>query len=348
MLTGIFMTNLKNKVFFTLLASLGLSACKRRNNVAPTKTVDVYVAGFVHAANGNDVACYWKNGNLVTLSSPSTQSDASAIFIYGNDVYAAGDVATLNGNMIAAYWKNGVITKLGDSTSGSGAIDIAVNSSGVYVAGTGANGAVYWKNGTMVSLPGNAPTQASGIALSGSDVYVAGVSAGASGSVATAWKNGTATALTSGSGISVAGGIAVDGNDIYISGTIVGFLQNTAVYWKNGVQANLTDQATTATAGGIAVDGGNVYVAGEAELLVNASIYPGLTAMLYWKNGTLANPQTTAQASTGMEIGGIALAGSDVYVAGNFGNYPGYWKNGVLVQFTGSQGMAHAIAVAEH
>ena len=339
----------KNKAFFLmLLLSLGLGSCKKGNNVVPAKTFDVYIAGFVRTANGKDVACYWKNGELVTLTNQPTPTDATAITINGNDVYVAGDIIALNGNLVAAYWKNGTITKLGDSTSSTGANAIAVNRNGVFVAGRGATGAVYWKNGSMVSLTGSDQSETSGIALSGNDVYVAGMVANPSGYVATYWKNGTATTLTSGSGISITGGIATDGNDVYVSGTLVGFLQNTAVYWKNGVQVNLTDQATTASAGGIAVNGGNVYVAGEAELLANASVSPGVTSMLYWKNGALVNPQSMAAANSGTEIGGIALAGTDVYVAGNFGNYPGYWKNGVLAQFTGSQGTAHAIAIAEH
>ncbi len=340
--------SLKNRAFFILLLSLGISGCKKGNKVTPTKTVDVYVAGFVRASNGHSVAAYWKNGSLVTLTNQSTPSDATSIVVYGNDVYAAGNIATANGQFIAAYWKNGIVIKLGDSTSNSNANAIAVNSNGVYLAGTGADGAVYWKNGSGVHLPGSVLSQASAIALSGNDVYVAGLSATPGGYVATSWKNGDPTALTSGPGNSAAGGIAINGNNVYISGTIVGFLQNTAVYWKNGVQVNLSDNVTTASATGIAVDGSNVYVAGEAELLVNAGVSPGLMSMYYWKNGTLANPKSASMASSNMETGGIALAGTDVYVVGNFGNFPAYWKNGTLVQLTGNQGTARAIAVAEH
>jgi hypothetical protein len=340
-------TCLKNKVFIVLLLAMGFSACKQGNKVVPTKTFDVYVAGFIRAANGNAVAAYWKNGSLVTLANPSIRSEAVAIAVYRNDVYAAGNVTTLNGNFVAAYWKNGVITKLGDSTSSIGASAIAVNSDGVYVTGSGTDGAVYWKNGAMVHLTGSDLSKTSGIALNGNDVYIAGMSANPSGYIATYWKNGVETALTPGPGISIAGGIAVSGNDVYIAGTLIGFLQNTAVYWKNGVQVNLTDKVTTASAAGVAVDGGNVYVAGQAELLVNASASPGQNSMYYWKNGTLANPQSASAATTNMSIGGIAVAGPDVYVAGNFGGFPAYWKNGTLVQMTGSQGTAHAIAVAE-
>jgi hypothetical protein len=336
----------RNIVLLTIIL-LGCVSCKRGITVDPAKGRDVYVAGFTRSAS-NTVASYWKNGTLVTLTNPAVASNATSIVIVGNDVYVAGNMLSANGHFVAVYWKNGVVTRLADSAFDTGANAIAVSGNNVYVAGGGPNGPVSWKNGTMVSLPSSGTAETTGIAVNGNDVYVSGFSSEASGPVATFWKNGNATALTSGNVNSTASGITVQGNDVYVSGTVIGFLLNTAVYWKNGAQVNLTTSAVTGNTGGITVSDDNVYVAGEIEPASNVGIEPGLTAMIYWKNSTLANPQSTAMASSNMNIGGIAVAGVDVYVAGNFGNYPAYWKNGVLVQFTGNQGMAQGIAVAQH
>ena len=51
------------------------------------------------------------------------------------DVYVAGYIMTGSGTT-AAYWKNGVLTTLGDSLSFSQASGIAVQGNNVYVAGT--------------------------------------------------------------------------------------------------------------------------------------------------------------------------------------------------------------------
>jgi hypothetical protein len=74
---------------------------------------DVYIAGFT--ATGPDQACYWKNGQLVTLPNGSS---ATGIAVAGSDVYVCGN----GGSNDAVYWKNGVIHILGTG----GATGIAV------------------------------------------------------------------------------------------------------------------------------------------------------------------------------------------------------------------------------
>ena len=122
---------------------------------------------------------------------------------------------------------------------------------------------------------------------------------------------------------------------------------NTAVYWKKVVPVTLTNNTITGSAGGIALDaGGNVYVCGAAELFANSTTIPNITSMIYWKNGILAAPNWMSAGSSNMEINGIAVDGTDVYVAGSFGNFPTYWKNDSAVYFTSNSGQAYGIALA--
>jgi hypothetical protein len=335
-------------LILTTFFSFFLCSCKK-GTTPPAKTYDIYVAGSIESPKGGTVASFWKNGALVMLASQSESSSAYSIAVAGNDIYVAGNLVAQNGNLVAALWKNGVVTKLTDSTSNYGASAITVSGNDVYIAGSGPDGAVYWKNGSMVNLPSAGWVITSGIAVSGNDVYVAGTVNKPTGVfTATYWKNGTAISLTTGTQDSQATGIAVQGDDVYVSGTLNGFLNNTIVYWKNSVRVDLPDNFATSSSGGIALDGSNVYVAGQSTLPQNVGNNPGTADyMSYWKNGTLANPGGSGAANSGINIGGIAVAGSDVYVSGTFG-YPCYWKNGILVQFAGNKGEGQGIAIAQH
>jgi hypothetical protein len=339
---------LKQSVLALIGSLLLITACKRGSNVSPGKVVDVYVAGYTEGSAAKHIATYWKNGASVKLTSESVVSEANGIVVVANDVYIAGYIIASNGNLVAAYWKNGVVTKLADSTLSSSASAIAINGIDVYVAGNANGGPVYWKNGIMVNLPHNGAAGALSIAVNGNGVYVAGFSDGTIGSVATYWKGGVQVSLTSGSMISSANAIALQGSDVYVAGTIYGYLINSATYWKNGVAVSLTDKLASGIATGIAVQGNNVFVAGEGENLLDAGANPGGNYMIYWKNGIIGDPNGMGLTSSDMNIGAIAVSGLDVYIAGTDGNYPSYWKNDNLVQFTDCLGNAKGIAVVQH
>jgi hypothetical protein len=88
---------------------------------------DVYVAGSVDDfANNKYDAVYWKNGNLVVLSSGSTPAYAASIVISGNDVYVAGAGSTGTAG-IATYWKNGKVVKLTDGSQSAVANSIFIS-----------------------------------------------------------------------------------------------------------------------------------------------------------------------------------------------------------------------------
>jgi len=157
---------------------------------------DVYLAGLEYNPNsGYQQAKYWKNGTGVILSAGTgqeTQGELHRILVKGTDVYCSG---MINGK--PTQWKNAEATPL--STDYGTCYGIAVSGNDVYAAGTVQTGntyqAVYWKNGTQVSLSNSttAPDGASvfGIGTEGTDVYVVGsIELGSNVSKGVYWKNG--------------------------------------------------------------------------------------------------------------------------------------------------------------
>lgn len=153
---------------------------------------DIYVAGSV---NGD--AVYWKNGNMVDLTTSTYPSDngiaaARSIVINGNDIYFAGTTIAPNGNTVATYWKNGVAMDLTDGSTNSAINAITVSGNDVYAAGYVDNAslrtiATYWKNFAPTTLAqGTSYTQCTGIAVNGGNVYVTEI-----GAQCGYWKNST-------------------------------------------------------------------------------------------------------------------------------------------------------------
>lgn len=207
----------------------------------------------------------WKNGNRILRYA----GGLAASTVSGTDIYTAGYILNAAGNgQIAAYWKNGNAVYCGE---GSG-ISISVSGSDVYIAGLYRNSVVYWKNGSLVSLPNNTLSYGTvSITVSGTDVYVASTTANTIGlPVATYWKNGVPTFLTSGSSNTVASAVTVSGTDLYVAGYVGGLLNPVATYWKNGVAVSLGSGMANA----IVVSGQDVYVCGTSG-----------NDAVYWKNG---------------------------------------------------------------
>lgn len=154
---------------------------------------DVYVAGEIINNTGNSFPAYWKNGNLVQLST-TTGGITTAVFIDGTDIYLAG-ADIVSGNKLPVYWKNGVKTTLRTSTAlpyGQGN-DINVKNGTVYVAGVeypaspGKSNGVLWINGTSTtfSIPTQTIIAANAIHLAGNEPVAAGNQNG----LATYWVN---------------------------------------------------------------------------------------------------------------------------------------------------------------
>jgi hypothetical protein len=182
----------------------------------------------------------------------------------------------------------------------------------------------YWKNDKPVVLSSTGYL-ANSIAVSGNDVYVAGLGFGITYPIAKYWKNGSSVNLTNGSKNANVTAIVVSNGDVYVSGSETNDTNDTAFakYWKNGIPIDLHDNGS-ASANSIAVIGNDVYVAGDTR--IGNRHYARL-----WKNGALVNLKMDSSKSYyGI---GIFINGPDVYVAGFEQIASGfrtamYWKNG--------------------
>ena len=104
----------------------------------------------------------------------------------------------VNNYPVATIWKNGVGMNLPFRIPGdyfSGANSIFINGNDIYVAGTENGIAVYWKNGSVVGLPGGDADEANSICVFGNDIYVAGYAHINGADRAVMWKNGMITVL---------------------------------------------------------------------------------------------------------------------------------------------------------
>jgi hypothetical protein len=214
----------------------------------------------------------------------------------------------------------------------------------------------------------NTSSDAFGVYVDGSDVYVAGYEETGAGQTAKIWKNGVGTNLITAQPYSMATGVSVSGTDIYVCGYNT---NGKATYWKNGTPTYLnigtnvnglfvngTDVNLVGTASGgswlwhnaitsnfpgnnvfysVFVSGADTYIAG------NLNSFPAI-----WKNGT----STTLPYVSGGEACSVFVIGSNVYAAGweyNAGNsIARYWKNSVATDLpkpAGATGSAYAYSI---
>jgi hypothetical protein len=245
----------------------------------------------------------------------------------------------------------------------------------VYMAGSDDSGnVVYWTNGLKMTLAQSG--SATGIVVSGTDIYVSGYLNRGSEILAAYWKNGVQYNLTE-SGIAHAWQIVLNGNDVYIPGDVFGTApQVSAVYWKNGNLVNLTPYPF-GTAKGLAFAGPDMYVIGQIWSPA------GFDTACVWENDTLKTnffaingPLFNAVAANGSDIyvvtsegtyskdfdigvtlpgatsaGPITFSGQDVYVVGTTAGATGtsslaYWKNGAVTTLASGYKLAEANATA--
>lgn len=273
---------------------------------------DVYVAG-VERINNLSLANYWKNGNKVTLG--TGESVANGIAVNGNDVYVGG-AEIVNGFDLPRYWKNGTGTTvsvndpiISKPVTGNGSCTgVHINAGNVFTTGSYRNSqGVFapWESRNEIIPAATIPNNgkhcfANAVFVSGTDVYEAGCQNNETSglAMATIWKNGNATTLTTGTGsVAVATAVFAVGNDVYVAGyeqeDYYGNGSQFAKYWKNGVAVKLSSASSGAT--GITVFGNDVYISGWENNGNN------LVAK-YWKNGVPVNLGNTTHNSTGNAI----------------------------------------------
>jgi hypothetical protein len=246
-----------------------------------------------------------------------------------------------------AYAINGNGTAYGNEVSFAAQTPASLEA---YVAGTGSTGAyttaLLWKNGVAATLPGGLfDVQAASVFVSGTDVYVAGSEDnGNATGFAKLWKNGTASALSTGN--SVARSVYVSGTDVYVAGSEKLSSVNTAMIWKNGVAAVLSTNPCGSEARSVFVSGTDVY-AGGIEINCTG---PASTATV-WKNGA---PTFYTGLGFGGAVQSVFVSGTDVYACGlentdatNGSKYVAkLWKNGTGASLSVNNGVGRSVYVS--
>ena len=164
------------------------------NSVSVSRN-DIHIIGY----DGANTIAHWKNGALAN-SFPAPFYHEPTILAAGSDVYIAARDAALG-----FYSTNGVKTTLQAETGSlnNSPNGIVLSGSDVYVTGfqyfdpavSSKYGTTFWKNGVPTSI--DIKMFSKSIFVFGNDVYLAGLSFGATGveNVPAYWKNGVLTTL---------------------------------------------------------------------------------------------------------------------------------------------------------
>lgn len=233
-------------------------------------------------------SCKKQDALIPTTPPPTPYSPSPHIYIGG----------AVNG--IGTIWKKSLVRLslsdfTQDSLPGAGVINTIITSGNdIFMSSAGAAG--YWKNGSLISLPGARSVE--WITLSNNEVYALG------------YDNDIAR------------------NFVYWKGNNKVILQNPADKQKfpniGSYSYNLS---------GIAVSGSNVFACGNFSYMDEPPIgtTSGNYALLWSPSGLKYLGPGTLLSIYFEGAVGVSTQGNDVYLAGNFPDRPsagGYWKNG--------------------
>lgn len=241
----------KNGVMHTLPQGVNTYAIAVSGN-------DVYVTGCTYS-NGNYIAAYWKNEQLISIGDTTKMSYPSSIAVSGSDVYIAGSEFTFIpgvelGPTYMTLWKNGIEKIITPFAGDPLSIAIALNGDNVYITGafgsvTDQTQAAYWENADLHLLTNNsADASANAVAINNGDIYFAGKS----NNMAAYWdKSNIEHDLTDPSLKYDATAITFNGTDMYIAGYQDVTTATNAAYWKNGQIVSLSKKPSYAAGIGV-------------------------------------------------------------------------------------------------
>lgn len=326
----------ENYVYFTLPGGQTVTVPRVGGGDTPAPAVPhiLYAAG-QELVPGKDYfyATIWRDGKRFPLSDGSADAFCNAVCTAGRDVYVVGCEAI--GDLVddgyyepyhqnvAVLWHfktgdeaNAVRTSLSSGEYATSPVAVAASNGNVYAAGFESPAvdrrAVWWKNGQMEYLSdGSTDARAYCILADGDDVYVGGYLQPADnkrGGIARIWKNGTPQDLTDGATLAKVNALCMDNGVLYAAGaekTTDGRWKG--VLWRDGQPTYFTDEVGTEVTGLHVVDGRYIIEG-------NMTDPSGDILACIWTN------EGVQMLSEGMSLcqgSGLAVAGSDVYVAGN-------------------------------
>lgn len=204
----------------------------------------VYAAGETISATGHNVACYWHNGNLITLAPGTYNSEVNSLNIHDGDVYVAGAQYFSAQYIVIGYWKNSVWTDVAINPIDEMRIaQILVSDTTVYCTGYRYSGHPYtpgyWENGTWIPHEpySSIYTRPEAILMMENDLYIA-YNRGDLG--AGYYKNGvwhTISTLAQGGELR---SLAIWRNSVFAAGRKSNqYGYSEAGYWKNDVWVSL-------------------------------------------------------------------------------------------------------------
>ena len=334
---GILVDMDENYVYFTLPDGRTVTVPRAEGGSEPQPSVPhiLYAVGQeLVPGQGHYYATLWKDGKRQLLTDGSADSFCNGVYVDGNKVYVVGCEAIgdlfddgyyepypLN---VGVMWQFEVgnetqVTRsvLSDGKRATSPVAVAAAGENIYAAGfetleNSDRKAVYWRNGQMEYLSdGSTDALAYCVAAEGNDVYVGGYVQPAdnkSGGIACIWKNGVAQNLTDGSTLAKVNAICIDGGVLYAAGAEkVSGGRWKGVLWKDGQPTYFTEEVGTEVTG-LYVKEGKYIIEG------NMTADSGDIVTCIW---TEEGVQVISEGMALCQGTGLAVAGSDIYVAGN-------------------------------
>ncbi|MDF2382022.1 hypothetical protein JMG10_11130 [Nostoc ellipsosporum NOK] len=351
---------LTGRLMASMLAfSLIVFSCRKKDNTPVNQ--DIYIGGYDAAAGGNSVPVIWKNGT------PQVLPAAGARYAYVTDIYVDETGVYASGNKrldasapeIPVYWKNGIEyvlpidpviypRPLRGFTTGIWAANGSVYVSGYEADFWTHSYGILWKDGVRSKITTGGSGELWDVAVSGSDVYLAGGDDGEPGSTVQKgayWKNGFITRLSPTAYFSRALKLKVSGSNFYVLGlekTTAGSVLETR-FWKNGTAQNTSYLPASDTWQSVmAFDEfrGDVTFAGSQ--LNSGSI----SLATIWRNG---QPINYTDGSLPARCLDVARANGAIYAVGYDSNggteKAALWKNGVRELLSANNSSANCIFV---